>query len=172
MIAISIGNGGRARRGANTRPGIRPDVGQVRGFVEKEVLPLVGETGQRQTDQKIPRSCDDGRQLRRVVRVIMAGITRSLYHPGDSHSGTTSTSSGGVNAETTHCAWSSRAHIPNSPVKPISLWMGGGRPGQSADATTTRLGLANENMPRCGRDGHPLSVVFAAEETPGTPIAP
>ena len=68
MIAISIGNGGGDAQGSER--GLEYDTmsGKYAEFVEKEVLPLRREEGQREADQGSRRPRDHGRQFRRLGR--------------------------------------------------------------------------------------------------------
>ena len=124
MIAISIGNGGGDAQGSER--GLEYDTlsGRYAEFVEQEVLPLV----ERQCQVKLTKDPDGratmGGSSGGSCALIMAWYHPELYHRVLTYSGTYVNQQWPYNAETPHGAWEFHAHlIPNSPVKPLRIWM-------------------------------------------------
>ncbi len=124
MIAISISNGGGDAQGSER--GLEYDTMSPRyaEFVEKEVLPLV------ETQYKVKLTRDpEGRATMGgssggSCALIMAWYHPDLYHRVLTYSGTYVNQQWPPNAETPHGAWAfHESLIPNSPVKPIRIWM-------------------------------------------------
>jgi len=124
MIAISIGNGSGDAQGSQR--GLEYDTmsGRYAEFVETEVLPLV----ERQYNVKLTKDpegratmgCSSGGS----AALIMAWYHPELYHRVLTYSGTYVNQQWPPSAETPHGAWEFHERlIPNSPVKPIRLWM-------------------------------------------------
>jgi len=124
MIAISIGNGSGDAQGSER--GLEYDTmsGLYAEFVEKEVLPLV----EKQYNVKLTKDPDGratmGGSSGGSCALIMAWYHPELYHRVLTYSGTYVNQQWPPNPETPHGAWEFHERlIPNSPVKPIRLWM-------------------------------------------------
>jgi len=124
MIAISIGNGSGDAQGSER--GLEYDTmsGAYAEFVEKEVLPLV-ET---QAHVKLTKDPDAratmGGSSGGSCALIMAWYHPELYHRVLTYSGTFINQQWPYNPQTPHGAWEFHEHlIPESPVKPIHIWM-------------------------------------------------
>jgi enterochelin esterase family protein len=124
MVAISIGNGSGDAQGSQR--GLEYDTMSVRyaEFVETEVLPLV----EKQYNLKLTKDpegratmgCSSGGS----AALIMAWYHPELYHRVLTYSGTYVNQQWPPSAETPHGAWEFHERlIPNSPAKPIRLWM-------------------------------------------------
>ena len=124
MIAISVGNGSGDAQGSER--GLEYDTMSARyaEFVETELLPLV----EKQYNVKLTRDpnaratmgCSSGA----AVAMIMAWYRPDLYHRVLSYSGTFVNQQWPPNPETPHGAWGfHESLIPNSPKKPIRIWM-------------------------------------------------
>ncbi len=124
MVAISIGNGSGDAQGSER--GLEYDTmsGLYAEFVEREVLPLV-EAQAHVTLTKNP----DGRATMGgssggSCALIMAWYHPEWYHRVLTYSGTYVNQQWPHNPETPHGAWEFHEHlIPNSPAKPVRLWM-------------------------------------------------
>ena len=124
MIAISIGNGSGDAQGSER--GLEYDTmsGVYAEFVEKEVLPLV----ESQAHVKLTKDPDGratmGGSSGGSCALIMAWYHPELYHRVLSYSGTFINQQWPYNPPTPHGAWEFHEHlIPESPVKPIRIWM-------------------------------------------------
>jgi enterochelin esterase family protein len=124
MIAISIGNGSGDAQGSQR--GLEYDTmsGRYAEFVETEVLPLV-ET---QCHVKLTKDPDAratmGGSSGGSAALIMAWYHPELYHRVLTYSGTYVNQQWPPSADTPHGAWEFHERlIPNSPVKPIRIWM-------------------------------------------------
>ncbi len=124
MIAISIGNGSGDAQGSQR--GLEYDTmsGVYAAFVETEVLPFV----EAQCDVKLTKDPDGratmGCSSGGACAMIMAWYRPDLYHRVLSFSGTFVNQQWPYNPETPGGAWSlHEAIIPNSPVKPLRIWM-------------------------------------------------
>jgi enterochelin esterase family protein len=124
MIAISIGNGSGDAQGSQR--GLEYDTmsGRYAEFVETEVLPLV----EKQFNVKLTKDpegratmgCSSGA----AAALSMAWYRTDLYHRVLSYSGTYVNQQWPPNPETPGGAWEfHRTLIPNSPTKPIRIWM-------------------------------------------------
>ncbi len=164
MIAISISNGGGDAQGSER--GLEYDTmsGLYAEFVEKEVLPLV----EKQYNVKLTRDPEGratmGGSSGGSCALIMAWYHPEWYHRVLTYSGTYVNQQWPPNPETPHGAWEFHEHlIPNSPVKPIRLWMEVG----DRDNLITRDNLhdwvlANENMAKVlAAKGYHYQFVFA-----------
>ena len=124
MIAISIGNGSGDAQGSQR--GLEYDTmsGKYAEFVESEVLPLV----EKQYNVKLTKN-PDGRATMGCSSGGSAALAMAWYHPDLYHrvltySGTYVNQQWPPSTETPHGAWEFHERlIPNSPVKPIRLWM-------------------------------------------------
>jgi len=124
MIAISIGNGSGDAQGSER--GLEYDTmsGVYAEFVEKEVLPLV----ESQAHVKLTKGPDGratmGGSSGGSCALIMAWYHPELYHRVLTYSGTFINQQWPYNPQTPHGAWEFHEHlIPESPVKPIRIWM-------------------------------------------------
>jgi len=153
MIAISIGNGSGDAQGSQR--GLEYDTmsGRYSDFVESEVLPLV----EQQCNVRLTRN-PEGRATMGGSSGGSAALIMAWYHPDRYHrvltySGTYVNQQWPPNPETPHGAWEFHEHlIPNTPAKPIRLWMEVGdrdllNPNVMRDNMHDWV-LANENMAR------------------------
>jgi iron(III)-enterobactin esterase len=167
MIAISIGNGGGDAQGSER--GLEYDTmsGRYAEFVETEVLPRV----EKQYNIKLTKDPEGratmGGSSGGSCALIMAWYHPELYHRVLTYSGTYVNQQWPPNAETPHGAWEFHEHlIPNSPRKPIRIWMEVGdrdlyNPNVMRDGMHDWV-LANENMARVlAAKGYHYQFVFA-----------
>ena len=124
MVVVSIANGSGDAQGSER--GLEYDTmsGKYAEFVETEVLPLVekqyGVKLTRNPDSRVTMGCSSGA----AAALSMAWYRTDLYHRVLSYSGTYVNQQWPYNAETPGGAWEfHRTLIPNSPAKPIRLWM-------------------------------------------------
>jgi enterochelin esterase-like enzyme len=124
MVAISIGNGGGDAQGSQR--GLEYDTmsGLYAEFVETEVLPLVekecGVTLTKDPDGRATMGCSSGGSC----AMIMAWYRPDLYRRVLTTSGTFVNQQWPWNPETPGGAWElHRSLIPNSPPKPLRIWM-------------------------------------------------
>ena len=124
MIAISIGNGSGDAQGSER--GLEYDTmsGLYAEFVEKEILPLVEKECQvkltTDPEGRATTGCSSGASC----ALIMAWYHPELYHRVLSFSGTFVNQQWPYNPETPHGCWEMHEHlIPNSPPKPLRIWM-------------------------------------------------
>jgi iron(III)-enterobactin esterase len=124
MVAVSIGNGSGDAQGSER--GLEYDTmsGKYAEFVETEVLPLVeqqyGVKLTRNPDSRTTMGCSSGA----AAALSMAWYRTDLYHRVLSYSGTFVNQQWPYNPETPGGAWEfHRTLIPNSPPKPIRVWM-------------------------------------------------
>ena len=167
MIAISIGNGSGDAQGSQR--GLEYDTmsGRYAEFVETEVLPLVEKQfGVRLTkdpDGRATMGCSSGAS----AALSMAWYRTDLYHRVLSYSGTFVNQQWPWNPETPGGAWEyHRTLIPNSPAKPIRIWMSVGdrdllNPNVMRDDMHDWV-LANQHMARVlAAKGYDYQFVFA-----------
>ncbi len=124
MIAISISNGSGDAQGSER--GLEYDTMSPRyaEFVESEVLPLV----EKQYNVKLTKDPEGratmGGSSGGSCALIMAWYHPELYHRVLTYSGTYVNQQWPPNPETPGGAWEFHRHlIPESPAKPIRLWM-------------------------------------------------
>ncbi|HEY7303850.1 MAG TPA: alpha/beta hydrolase-fold protein [Bryobacteraceae bacterium] len=164
MIAISIGNGGGDAQGSQR--GLEYDTmsGRYAEFVETEVLPLVetryGVKLTRNPEGRAAMGCSSGA----AAAMAMAWYRPDLYHRVLSYSGTFVYQQWPDNPATPRGAWEFHdSLIPNSPKKPLRLWLEVG----DADNLIRRdeyhdWVLANERMAKVlAKKGYPYQFVFA-----------
>jgi len=124
MVAISIGNGGGDAQGSER--GLEYDTmsGKYAEFVEAEVLPLV-EKQARATLTKDPEGrAAMGGSSGGSCALIMAWYHPELYRRVLTYSGTYVNQQWPHDPATPHGAWEFHEHlIPDSPVKPLRLWL-------------------------------------------------
>jgi enterochelin esterase family protein len=124
MIAISIGNGSGDAQGSER--GLEYDTmsGVYAEFVEKEVLPLVESQAHVKLTKDPDARATMGGSSGGSCALIMAWYHPELYHRVLSYSGTFINQQWPYNPQTPHGAWEFHEHlIPESPVKPIRIWM-------------------------------------------------
>jgi enterochelin esterase-like enzyme len=167
MIAISIGNGSGDAQGSER--GLEYDTmsGRYAEFVESEVLPLVEQQYSvkltRDPDGRATMGCSSGGS----AALIMAWYHPELYHRVLTYSGTFVNQQWPPNPQTPGGAWElHKSLIPNSPVKPIRLWMEVGdrdlfNPNAMRDNMHDWV-VANENMAKAlAAKGYHYQFVFA-----------
>jgi iron(III)-enterobactin esterase len=153
MIAISVGNGSGDAQGSQR--GLEYDTmsGRYGEFIETELLPQV----EKQYNVKLTKDPEGratmGGSSGGSAALIMAWYHPELYHRVLTYSGTYVNQQWPPNAETPHGAWEFHERlIPNSPVKPIRIWMEVGdrdlfNPNVMRDNMHDWV-VANENMAR------------------------
>jgi len=98
--------------------------GRYAEFVESEVLPLVESRYHVRLTRDPDGRATTGGSSGGSCALIMAWYHPELYHRVLTYSGTYINQQWPPNPETPHGAWEFHEHIiPNSPVKPIRLWM-------------------------------------------------
>jgi len=167
MIAISIGNGSGDAQGSER--GLEYDTmsGLYAEWVEKELLPLV----EKQYNVKLTKDPDGratmGGSSGGSCALIMAWYHPELYHRVLTYSGTYVNQQWPPNPQTPHGAWEFHEHlIPNSPVKPIRIWMEvGDRDNLNSNVMTDNMHdwvVANENMAKVlAAKGYHYQFIFA-----------
>lgn len=124
MIAISVGNGSGDAQGSER--GLEYDTmsGVYAEFIEKEVLPLVESQAHVKLTKDPDARATTGGSSGGSCALIMAWYHPELYHRVLTYSGTWVNQQWPYNAQTPHGAWEFHEHlIPESPVKPIRIWM-------------------------------------------------
>jgi len=124
MIAISIGNGSGDAQGSQR--GLEYDTmsGVYAEFVEKEVLPLVESLAHVKLTKDPDARATMGGSSGGSCALIMAWYHPELYHRVLIYSGTFINQQWPYNPQTPHGAWEFHEQlIPESPVKPIRIWM-------------------------------------------------
>jgi enterochelin esterase-like enzyme len=151
MIAISIGNGSGDAQGSQR--GLEYDTmsGRYAEFVETEVLPLVEAQYNvkltRDPNARATTGCSSGA----AAAMIMAWHRPDLYRRVLSYSGTFVNQQWPPDPATPHGAWGfHESLIPQSPKKPIRIWMQVGdrdlyNPNSMRDGMHDWV-VANENM--------------------------
>jgi hypothetical protein len=167
MIAISIGNGSGDAQGSER--GLEYDTmsGRYAEFVEQEVLPFVEKQCQVKLTGDPGGRAAMGGSSGGSCALIMAWYHPELYHRVLTYSGTYVNQQWPYNAGTPHGAWEFHEHlIPNSPVKPIRLWLEvGDRDNYNPNVMRDNMHdwvVANENMARVlAAKGYHYQFVFA-----------
>jgi enterochelin esterase family protein len=167
MIAISISNGSGDAQGSER--GLEYDTmsGKYAEFVEQEVLPLV----EKQCNVTLAKNPDAratmGGSSGGSCALIMAWYHPELYHRVLTYSLTAVNQQWPPNAETPQGAWGfHETLIPNSPAKPIRIWMEVGdrdlfNPNAMRDNMHDWV-VANENMARVlAEKGYHYQFIFA-----------
>ena len=167
MIAISIGNGSGDAQGSQR--GLEYDTmsGLYAEFVEKEVLPLV----EKQYNVKLTKDPDGratmGGSSGGSAALIMAWYHPELYHRVLTYSGTYVNQQWPANDAVPHGAWEFHERlIPNSPAKPLRIWMEvGDRDNYNPNVMRDNMHdwvVANENMAKVlAAKGYHYQFVFA-----------
>ena len=153
MVGISIGNGSGDAQGSQR--GLEYDTmsGRYAEFIETEVLPLVEQQCHVTLTKDPEGRATMGGSSGGSAALIMAWYHPDLYHRVLTYSGTYVNQQWPPNPETPHGAWEFHEHlIPNSPPKPIRLWMHVGdrdlfNPNSMRDNMHDWV-VANENMAR------------------------
>ena len=153
MIGISIANGGGDAQGSQR--GVEYDTmsGRYAEFIEQEVLPLVEAQAHVKLTHDPDARAATGGSSGAACALIMAWYHNELYHRVLAYSGTWINQQWPSNPETPHGAWEFPEHlIPNSPTKPIRIWMEVGdfdllNPNVMRDNMHDWV-LANENLAR------------------------
>src|SRR3954466_14356960 len=171
MIAISIANGSGDAQGSER--GLEYDTmsGKYAEFVETEVLPLVESKCNvkltKDPDGRATMGCSSGGSC----AIIMAWYHPDLYHRVLTTSGTFVNQQWPWNKETPGGAWDlHRTLIPNSPPKPLRIWMEVGdkdllNPNVMRDDMHDWV-VANENMAKAlAGKGYHYQFVFAKNAT-------
>lgn len=167
QVAISIGNGSGDAQGSER--GLEYDTmsGRYAEFVEKEVLPLVEAQANVKLSHDPEARVTMGGSSGGSCALIMAWYHPEWYHRVLTYSGTYVNQQWPHNQETPHGAWEFHEHmIPNSPAKPIRLWMEVGdrdlfNPNPMGDKMHDWV-VANENMARVlAAKGYHYQFVFA-----------
>ena len=167
MIAISIGNGSGDAQGSER--GLEYDTmsGRYAEFVETEVLPLVEQKYNVKLTKDPERRATMGCSSGGSAAFIMAWYHPELYHRVLAYSITAVNQQWPHSAETPHGAWELHERlIPNSPVKPIRVWLGVGdrdlfNPNVMRDDMHDWV-VASENMAKVlAAKGYPYQFVFA-----------
>jgi enterochelin esterase family protein len=164
MVAVSISNGGSDAQGSER--GLEYDTmsGKYAEFVEAEVLPLVEKNANVKLTKDPEGRATMGGSSGGSCALIMAWYHPEWYHRVLTYSGTYVNQQWPVNPETPHGAWEFHEHlIPNSPVKPIRLWMHvSDRDNYSSRDDYHDWVLANENMAKVlAAKGYHYQFVFA-----------
>lgn len=167
IVAVSIGNGSGDAQGSER--GLEYDTmsGRYAEFVENEILPRV------ETEAHVKLTHDpDGRATTggssgAACALIMAWYHPEWYHRVLSYSGTFINQQWPSDPKTPHGAWEFHEHlIPESPVKPIRIWMEVGdrdlyNPNAMRDGMHDWV-LANERMAEVlAKKGYHYQFVFA-----------
>src|SRR5438552_142746 len=124
MIAISSGNGSGDAQGSER--GLEYDTmsGLYAEFVEKEVLPLVEKNYIVKLSRDPDSRATTGNSSGGSAALEMAWYHTDLYHRVLTYSGTFVNQQYPHNPATPGGAWEfHKSIIPNSPVKPIRIWM-------------------------------------------------
>src|ERR1039457_3404938 len=167
LVAISIGNGSGDAQGSERGLEYDTTSGLYAEFVEKEVLPLV-EAQAHVTLTKDP----DGRATMGgssggSCALIMAWYHPEWYHRVLTYSGTFVNQQWPSDPQVPHGAWELHEHlIPNSPAKPLRIWMEvGDRDNLNANTMRDNMHdwvVANENMAKVlTAKGYHYQFVFA-----------
>jgi len=124
MVAISIGNGTGDAQGSER--GLEYDTmsGKYAEWVEAEVLPQVEAQAHVKLTHDPEGRAAMGGSSGGSCALIMAWYHPEWYHRVLAYSGTWINQQWPSNPQTPHGAWEFPEHlIPNSPVKPIRIWM-------------------------------------------------
>jgi enterochelin esterase family protein len=124
IVAISIENGGGDAQGSER--GLEYDTmsGKYAEWVESEVLPRVEAEAHVKLTHDPDGRATTGGSSGGSCALIMAWYHPELYHRVLTYSGTYVNQQWPWNSEIPHGAWEFHEHlIPNSPAKPIRLWM-------------------------------------------------
>jgi enterochelin esterase family protein len=164
MIAVSIGNGGSDGQGSERGHEYDTMSGLYAEFVETEVLPRAEkEAGVKLTKDPEGRATTGGSSGGSCA-LSMAWYHPKWYHRVLTYSGTYVNQQWPYDAATPHGAWEYHENlIPNSPRKPIRIWMEvGDRDNYSHRDDYHDWVQANENMAKVlAAKGYHYQFVFA-----------
>jgi enterochelin esterase-like enzyme len=151
MIGISISNGSGDAQGSQRGMEYDTMSGLYAEFVEKEVLPLVEKNYNVKLTKDPEGRATMGGSSGGSCALIMAWYHPEWYHRVLTYSGTYVNQQWPWNDQTPGGAWDFHARlIPNSPVKPIRIWMEvGDRDNYNPNTMRDEMHdwvLANENM--------------------------
>jgi hypothetical protein len=167
IVAISIANGGGDAQGSER--GLEYDTmsGLYAEFVEKEILPSVESKAHVRLTRDPDGRATMGYSSGGACALIMAWYHPEWYHRVLAYSGTFVNQQWPHSSETPHGAWEFHERlIPNSPAKPIRIWMEVGdrdlfNPNVMRDDMHDWV-LANENMAKVlVAKGYHYQFVFA-----------
>jgi enterochelin esterase-like enzyme len=167
MIGISIGNGSGDAQGSER--GLEYDTmsGKYAEFVETEVLPMVEKQANVELTKDPDARATMGGSSGGSAALEMAWYHPDLYHRVLTYSGTYVNQQYPWNPETPGGAWEfHKSLIPNSPKKPIRIWMEVGdrdlyNPNVMRDDMHDWV-VANENMAKVLKaKGYHYQFVFA-----------
>jgi enterochelin esterase-like enzyme len=167
MVAISIGNGSGDAQGSQR--GLEYDTmsGLYAEFVEKEVLPRVEKEANVKLTKDPEGRATMGGSSGGSCALIMAWYHPEWYHRVLTYSGTYVNQQWPSNDATPHGAWEFHERlIPNSPKKPLRIWMEVGdrdllNPNVMRDNMHDWV-VANENMAKVlAAKGYHYQFVFA-----------
>ena len=167
MIGISIGNGSGDAQGSQRGMEYDTMSGLYAEFVESEILPLVEKTCNVKLTKDPDGRATMGGSSGGSAALIMAWYHPELYHRVLTYSGTYVNQQWPQNDSVPHGAWEFHERlIPNSPVKPIRLWMEvGDRDNYNPNIMKDNMHdwvLANENMAKVlAAKGYHYQFVFA-----------
>jgi enterochelin esterase-like enzyme len=167
MVAVAIASGGGDAQGSQRGMEYDTMSGLYAEFVEKEVLPRV----EKEANVKLTKDPDArvtmGGSSGGSAALAMAWYHNDLYHRVLTYSGTYVNQQWPWNPETPHGAWNFHdSIIPNSPVKPIRIWMEvGDRDNYNPNIMRDDMHdwvLANERMAKVlAEKGYHYQFVFA-----------
>src|ERR1039457_1199620 len=141
MVAISIGNGSGDAQGSER--GLEYDTmsGLYAEFVEKEVLPLAEKTANVKLTSDPDGRATMGGSSGGSCAMIMAWYHPEWYHRVLTFSGTYVNQQWPHDPATPGGAWEFHAHlIPNSPPKPLRIWM------EVGDRDNLNMNALRDNM--------------------------
>ncbi len=167
MVAISIGNGGGDAQGSER--GIEYDTmsGKYAEFVQYEVLPLAEKAANVMLTDNPDGRATMGASSGGSCAMAMAWYHPEWYHRVLTRSGTFVNQQWPHSDLAPHGAWELHEHlIPNSPAKPLRIWMEvGDRDNYNDNALRDNMHdwvVANENMARVlAAKGYHYQFVFA-----------
>lgn len=167
IVGVFIGNGGGDAQGSER--GLEYDTmsGKYAEFVEQEVLPLVAKNCNVKLTQDPDGRATMGASSGGSAAMIMAWYHPELYHRVLTVSGTFVNQQWPHNDASPHGAWELHEHlIPNSPAKPLRIWMEvGDRDNFNPNAMRDNMHdwvVANENMAKVlASKGYHYQFVFA-----------
>jgi enterochelin esterase-like enzyme len=161
MIAISIGNGSGDAQGSER--GLEYDTmsGRYAEFVEHEVLPLVEEKAHAKLTHDPDGRATTGGSSGGSCALIMAWFHPELYHRVLTYSGTYVNQQWPYDPKSPGGAWEFHEHlIPQSPRKPIRLWM------EVGDKDLYNPNLMRDNMHDWVEANERMAKVLAAKGYP------
>jgi enterochelin esterase-like enzyme len=167
MVAISIGNGSGDAQGSQRGMEYDTMSGLYAEFVEKEVLPRVEQEASVKLTKDPEGRATMGGSSGGSAALIMAWYHPEWYHRVLTYSGTYVNQQWPFNPETPGGAWDFHERlIPNSPRKPLRIWMEvGDRDNYNPNTMRDNMHdwvLANQRMAKVLADkGYHYQFVFA-----------